>query len=91
MSEYVTKIQKVMDLAKIEVEDKAKFAKDFEAILKMFESVSDVDVSEYSSNLKRKSISISDLREDKPEVFANFNFKYKGKYFKVPSVSKKAK
>lgn len=82
------KIKKLLSSIKLEVEDINKFEKDIDSILGMFNELNDIDVSEFDSNLNRKKIKISDLREDK-----EFNWEFKkdlrGKYLIVPSVSKK--
>lgn len=82
------KLKKVLDSVKINVEDIDAFEKDAENILKMFDQIKEVDVDSIDASLHKKKIKISDLRED-IAIDANFRIDMRGKYFKVPTVSKK--
>lgn len=87
MSDKSQKIKDLLELLKIQVDDESNLEKDFDSILEMFDQLSKVETNE-SSTLLKKKIKISDLRKDivKQEEFKK---ELKGKYMKVPSVSKK--
>lgn len=82
------KIKKILSSIKVEVENIEKFEKDVDSILGMFDELNEIDVSNFDANLNKKKISLSDLREDRVENW-DFRKEMKGKYFTVPSVSKK--
>jgi aspartyl/glutamyl-tRNA(Asn/Gln) amidotransferase C subunit len=85
------KIQKLLQGIKLEVEDINSFEKDIDSILNMFDELKNVEVTDVSGDLNRKKISITDLRQDIPSETQSFRPEMKGKYFKVPTVSKKDK
>jgi len=86
--EKTQKIKQILNSVKLEVDDIEKFGKDVDMILDMFNEIKDVDVEGVSSNLNKKKITLEDLRPDEVKSW-NFRPEMSGKYFKVPSVSKK--
>lgn len=88
MSEKSKKIKDLLKLLKLEVNDELALEKDFESILKMFDELSKVEILSENSSLSKKQINLNNLRED---IATNSEFRKElsGKYFKVPSVSKK--
>ncbi len=82
------KIKQILEAVKIDVEDISEFEKDIDSVLQMFNEIKDVDVENIPVDLIRKKIHISDLRDDIPRD-AGFRKEMRGKYYKVPNVSKK--
>lgn len=87
MSEKKEKLEKLMNALKIQVSDKEAMEKDFDSILSMFDDLQKISI-EGDSKMYKKQIKLEDLREDNPKD-SEFRKDLKGKYLKVPSVSKK--
>jgi aspartyl/glutamyl-tRNA(Asn/Gln) amidotransferase C subunit len=82
------KIEKILSAIKIDVKDLDKFESDVDGILGMFNELKEINVENIDANLEKKKIRITDLREDQPKDW-DFRKEMRGKYFKVPNVSKK--
>lgn len=89
MSQNKEKIENLLNLLKIKVENPEIFEKDFDSILKMFDEIKDINVDGIEAKLSKKKVKLDDLRVDEQKDFPGFENKIKGTYFKVPSVSKK--
>ncbi len=85
-NEYI--INQILNAVKFTVPDKNAFEADIEHILKMFEDIQSVDTSGIKPGLGKKKIGIQDLREDISKPW-EFRKEMRGKYFRVPTVSKK--
>lgn len=86
--EQKTKIKKILEANKFEINNIEQFEVELKNILNMFEQIKEVNVDGVSSTLDRKKIHLNDLRTDKSTDWG-FKPEMRGKYFKVPNVSKK--
>jgi aspartyl/glutamyl-tRNA(Asn/Gln) amidotransferase C subunit len=86
--EQKQKIKNILEAIKFDVTDIDAFEQELGAILGMFNEIKEVDVEGISSTLNRKKISLTDLRVDESKDWG-FKKELRGKYFKVPNVSKK--
>jgi Asp-tRNA(Asn)/Glu-tRNA(Gln) amidotransferase C subunit len=82
------KINQILDAVKFSVSDKKAFEADIKNILKMFEDIQKVDTSDTPSGLGKKNIPLQQLRQDIAKSWG-FREDMKGRYFRVPTVSKK--
>jgi Asp-tRNA(Asn)/Glu-tRNA(Gln) amidotransferase C subunit len=87
MTNSKNELDNLLDLLKMQVEDKEKLQKDFDSILSMFNDVQKASDLSESETLEKRKISINDLREDKA-INADFRKDLRGKYMKVPKVIK---
>lgn len=81
-------IYQILEGVKLEVQDVESFGKDIDNILEMFDLLKNTDIGNVQNDLERKKITLDDLRGDDARD-ANFRIDMRGKYFKVPRVSKK--
>jgi aspartyl/glutamyl-tRNA(Asn/Gln) amidotransferase C subunit len=82
------KIKNILNAIKFDVDSIEAFENELNPVLGMFNEIKEVNVEGVSSTLNRKKITLAELREDKA-VDWNFRPEMRGKYFKVPNVSKK--
>ncbi len=82
------KLEDLLRLLKLEVEDKSRIENDFASILQMFDHIKDVNI-EANDILSKRTIYLDDLRPDEAIKFVGFEPKISGNYYKVPSVTKK--
>jgi Asp-tRNA(Asn)/Glu-tRNA(Gln) amidotransferase C subunit len=82
------KIKQLLESIKLEIDDIKEFENDVDSILKMFDQLKKADVREGDSQLHKKRVDITSLREDEA-LDSNFRPEMRGNYFKVPNVSKR--
>lgn len=82
------KIQKLLTMLLIKVNDIHSFKNDFNSIIEMFNQVSKSNLSYADEITLQKKISYKMLRDDKP-IVSKLLKNQKGKYFIVPKVIRK--
>lgn len=87
MTDKKQQIENLLNLLKIDIDSHEEMYKDFDSIIEMFNQLEKVHI-EGNAEFNRRSITISELRDDK-QIFEDFRQDLRGKYIKVPSVSKK--
>ncbi len=88
MNEKEKTIKNILNSVKLDVDDISGFGNEIDAIITMFNNIKDVDVENISADLNKKKITLDELRIDEPKSW-DFRKEMRGKYFKVPSVSRK--
>lgn len=88
MDDKEKKLKDLLKAIKLDVKDIAVFEKDIDSILSMFDQLNTIEVERESAELVKKRIKLNELRDDEPKDW-NFRPELRGKYFEVPSVSKK--